>query len=589
MKRILLILMAVLFISGMAFSVSGRIFVRYGCYFETSKSGGTLMGKMGATQVIGPLWSFWGVPNNVDLWQNQPGGTGFEVNFDNFGLLYKTRDQLPAEWFDADGVLHKTELAEVYNASDSSAITTFSYNDRFGPSDNLHAGILRATSPGYFQINKLNVFGTPVQIGIAWWEIYATDKISNSVLSGADSHNERADIGFSKFYVDFKANYAINDSIIVKIVDWDLIWSEFYFGKFSDVETSGSKRTNSNAASGFKIYVPLRIFWSVLDNLNLDIAPKLIYDTKAHEWDANNGGVIETNKKFDNYLRLGSTVRVSYGINDMLTGYLMTGYYFENEQEFDRTLTPDGLINTNFLINSTYNTIPIYAGVKLKLSGTITFNLGYGVSLSLNSRDTVISGSVYGATTNVLTYGTVLRTGYMMNFRRWDMNWDGTGLGSADHGDFAGGASFMIPERQTYGDNLMDTVFLRMAGVAKFAQNWELSIASAVSLNDPWTVNYINMGSDNESFSQGNAGFKRVMFNWLVFNNFSSYDNNMYLKYEDDVVAIKGSVGMFPYRQQLNQILKSDNIDKKFTFTINDDVEQKIFGFFTYMDFSYKF
>lgn len=563
MKRVVLVL-AILTLAVCAFAVSGKVFMRYGMY--------NMLDSTGAPK-IGPMWSYWGDPYNTDLWQNQPGGTGFSVNFDSFGLLWKTREKLPTTYTTPDGTFDTCLKALYANGNGA-----YAASDRWG-ADTAEIG---ATSPGYFQINNLKIGQIVLQAGLAWWNIHASDKYFGTndtfgAYTAGTNVDSLAKIDFDKFYLDFKFIIPIaGDTIVLKIVDWDLLWTEFYFGsssitgKFanspnwggwpSNILPAGSITSNANSVNGFKVYVPLR-FLVNLDAISLDIGPKVIYDTSSSVTKT----MTTTNTTANNFLKIGVYARANVGLTDMLAVYASAGYFYENETIFSTT---NNSTLTNQDIVNTHNIIPLFAGLKIKLAPGISMNLGYGAQLYLASED--VNYGPGRATTNKIIYGMIARTGYMKN-------WESSQAVGPVEGTTMIAARMINAERQTYGDSIMDNSFIKFGGEATFAQSWTLGLAGAVSLNDGWTYNWYNDGSFNQTqvYQNGASSVSRTVFNMLAFQNFMNYDNNMYIKYEDDKVAIKATFAMFP-------------LDVEATTGVGSR-QNAVANLFSYLDFTVKF
>ncbi len=503
MKRVFAVIV-LLCVAAAAYSVSGRLFMRFGAY----KDGVT------DTNYIGPMFSYWGpeAQNNVDLWQGKDGGTGFELNLDSFSLLYKTRDAI-----------------KLPGSLDSS---NYSWQSRWGAQQGY------ASSPGYVQFRNIKLGKATMAAGLALWQLVGDkEKLDFDTNTFITNNNYKGSVAFVKGYVDFKIDLPINEYIKIKLEDWDLMFLEFFAGssEFRGLE-GGVSKTNLGGAGGFKIYLPPHLLLN-LDRFQLDFSPRVIVDTAT----SNTTTTSLTNIWGDNYFRFGAYMRLTYNFTRNLAVYGMFGYFNESLQSINKENGTNKYYNT---FNA--NVLPLFAGVKIMPTSAITLTLGYGINLMINnSWRKIISGA-----TNYYETGTHIRTGYLNTTLNTYYN------------------HTLTPERNTYGDTLMDTAFLRFGADFKIVGEWSFGMYSAVSLNDSWTWEWVNAGSHSESYyNPPDAGYFKVN-NWLSFLNWMNYDQNMYLKFENDVFAAK---------------LTFD------AYARPASVDATILNLFGYMDFTYKF
>lgn len=509
MKKLSLVLVMLL-TAVMAFSVSGRINMRFGSYLDTVSN----------WTAIGPMFSYWGVENNVDLWQSKD-GTGFEVNFDSIGLMYKTREAitLPGS-LDALG----------YSASEKWGIPATERT--------------KATSPGYFQIRNIRIGSAYMATGLALWTLIANKDKTATNSGGTVTDNYKGSITFVKAYADYKLDFPINENITLKMYDWELMWLEFFMG---GSKTSGFYNTSLTAftnggAIGFKCYIPPHLILN-LGQFEMDFSPKVLIDNSMSNMMTTNGAILEAKTNNEMYWRLGATVRLTYNFDRVFGVYCNLGYY----NEYDSLIEKINGTNS-YYYTYTANILPMYAGLKINVTPNISFNIGYGMNLMINNTWRYITNSV----TNIVETGPQLRSGYLNN-------WINNGLINAK----------VAPERTTYGDGLMDLAFLKFGATIKIMRDWEMGMQAAVSLNDAWTREYLNVSSLNYTwtYADGSGGSQKV-YNWLSFLNWMNYDNNMYIKFENDVFVVKMTFDMWA-RNELQ--------------------DATIMNLFSYIDFGYKF
>lgn len=512
MRKLGLIL-AMLFLASMAFSVSGKIFMRFGAYTDPNDPNPDISKR---TNIIGPMFSYWGVENNVDLWESKD-GTGFEVNFDSIGIQYKTRE----------------------------AITLPGSLDSTGYTPTQRWGVLpertKATSPGYLQIRNLRIGPAYMAVGLGLWTLLGNkDKFDTN---GATTNNDyKGSISFVKTYLDYKLDFPINENITLKMYDWELMWLEFYVGssRTAGIVSAAPADLKTGNASGFKIIVPPHLILN-MNQFEMDFSPKVIVDNSMSNSFLSNAGLGKTNN--DLYVRLGATLRLTYNFDRVFGIYGTFGYFNESESLIEK-------LNGTNVYYTTYsaNLIPMFVGLKINVTQNISLTLGYGMNFMINNTWKVISSGI----TNTVETGPQLRNGYLNN---WISN----------------GAVYMQvpPERSTYGDGLMDLSFIRFGATVKIMRDWEMGLQAAVSLNDAWTREYINDASQNYTWtSTSGSGGTSSTYNWLSFLNWMNYDNNMYIKFENDAFFCKLTFDMWSRNTALNAT---------------------IMGLFSFIDFGYKF
>jgi hypothetical protein len=470
----------------------------------------------------GPVFEYWqGANNNVDLWQAKD-GTGFDVGFDTFGIMYKMRTPRTV-----DALLLFGGLIDG---------TSFGAN----PWDPIVA-----TSPGYIQLRDLKVGPLTMSIGASWHQFFGDGYTLSTNTNATTNTDSEYAITYQKLYIDYKFVVGLGDSLVIKQYDWDLMHFEFNFGdsKFGGI----GKMTNNGAqVSSYLAYIPLNALIN-MDRISLTISPQLIMNgSSSVDYFA-----APTNKVDSSRMRVGGYARVSVGLTDWLSVYGMGGYYMTSSANFDRTEVGT-ITTTNTDVTSSGSAIPVFAGLVWKIAPGIKLTTGYG--FQFNSSQTITK--VAGVPTTNNTSGINLRYG-------------------------AYDDSQPLPEYKIFGDNMMDLAFLKLGSEVKFAGNWGVGIAAAVGLNDVWTYTWLaklqtgynttGVGTGTVVHSGGN--------NLMSFVNLMNYDRQMYIKYEDENVAIKGTISQEGNKNYIGQI--GANFDN---FSITS-----LFGMFESIDLTVKF
>jgi hypothetical protein len=353
--------------------------------------------------------------------------------------------------------------------------------------------------------------------------------------------------------LDYKFAVALGDSIVIKQVDWELMHFEFDYG----VEKYGKVGFLTNAAgiggNSFMAHIPLRIFVT-MDRLNLDISPKFTYYQKNTGY--NLAGNANTSTTY-NRMRVGGTVAISYGLSDSLSIYLEPGFFIDNQANFNTSQIWN--INGGNLVTNKNNTIsmseiPLFAGLMYKVGPGIKLTLGWGYNITMTTTYDVTPGAAF--TNNSVSINP--------RYAKYDFNVQPTEFGY-------------------YGDSFMDFGFLKFGGDIAFAQNWTLGIQGGVALNDNWSYTWWPTWQNgyNTSSQAGTTTYSGAN-NLMTFLNMFNYDNNMYIKYEDDKVAIKGT---FMGERNYYPAGSYDAGPSAMVYSLAPN----LFGFFGYMDFTVKF
>jgi len=439
----------------------------------------------------GPLFSYWGggYNGNTDLWQNKD-STGFELGFDSFGLTYKPRMSIAIPW--------GLELAPMAGA----------YDERGW------GGTVEATTPGYFKIRDIKLGNLLMQVGLAWHQAFVNvNEIWTNTNGGALSTN--ADIGFAfsynKFYLDYKFDLPLGDMITIKQYDWDLMHFEYSFGSST---WGGNQSLTNNIRQGSEIlaYVPLQIMINA-NPIAITLSPLFVY------W----GSTLTTNNYLDSSksnnivdssrMKAGGYARVNIGLADFASIYLMGGAFLTTTKDFDRDVVgTEAAYNTNVDSSSSSLAIPAFAGIVLKIGPGIKATIGWGIQYADQTSINALAGTTNRFTTMFSRYG---------YYDNWGQPKD---------------------EFKSFGDNFMDLAFMRFGSDAKFAGNWSVGIAGGVALNDKWTYPWLLTAQAGNMTTYGASVDSMNASQLLSFINFLNYDRQMYIKYEDENVAIKGTI-----------------------------------------------
>jgi hypothetical protein len=469
----------------------------------------------------GPMASYWGNPaNNVDLWQGKD-GTGFDINADSFGITYRMRELFTIPF----------------------SLDTAGYDER-----GWGAG-LQASSPGYLQIRDIKAGPLSMSIGLAWWQAMASKyNFQTNITGGATNADTQKDLNYQRFYLDYKFMLTLGDAITIKQMDWEMMHFEFDFGSDRSGGTGGKVTNDLKGGSSLLAFVPLRVLVNT-GMIGLDIHPQFVYKSSSTY---DNNGVGGTNKVDNARIRFGGTVTANIALIDWLGLNATVGYYSDSSTTFDRVDNGASTITTNAggSTSSASMVIPFFAALKFKLGPGINMWLGYGYNF------------VSTTSINNLTFVTQTTAGFVPRYGSYNFN--------------------DIAEFGYYGDSFMDIGFLKFGGDVKFAQGWSMGLAAGVALNDKWQYTWWMLGQGGYNTTTTATTVTASGNNQILsFLNMFNYDNQMYIKYEDDKVAIKGTfMGERSYFL-VNQYGPWPNEIKAYA--------PNLFGFFAYMDFTVKF
>jgi hypothetical protein len=321
----------------------------------------------------------WGTLN--DLTEAGRRGTGFDINFDNFGISYKLRSALSLP----------TAMGNAYGAASS--------------------GTAQATSPGYVQINGLKLGNASLAIGASFWHFDETQKKFDT--NGAVTNSDLvANIAYNQFAFNSYFSIPISDTIKLENYGWDQIQVDFGGGTATKNNTGV---TNVGNSSMYRIFIPIYLAMT-FDKLGLSIAPRLIVAGSSDI----DSSVTTTNTSLTGSMYIGSMVRGSYSINDNWGFYADLGLFLNNSTAY-------GQVNaaTNQNLTSSQIEVPIYVGFTFKPAGWATLNLGIGYIAILNSSavdtgggttNTTVNG---GGLANIYHTGNVAEHAYAKPFMSW--------------------------------------------------------------------------------------------------------------------------------------------------------------------------
>ncbi|MCX7821563.1 MAG: hypothetical protein N2258_07825, partial [Brevinematales bacterium] len=213
----------------------------------------------------------------------------------------------------------------------------------------------------------------------------------------------------------------------------------------------------------------------------------------------------ETNDIKANELIFGMMVRVDVAINELLGAFAHVGFVYGSSSTYVNSTLGT---NTN---GGTYTEMPIFAGLTVKPAGPVLLTLGVGYLVELGETQLAPS-----ATTNQPAGGLIGEYGYF-----------------DEHG-------YKNP-------------FLRFAGSAKFASDWEIGMSTIMY----WNQAGIATGWPNDKFVYYRGGvessatgktttYESQLFHFDYFNAWDAGGAGFganYLQFSKDNVTIRGVLG----------------------------------------------
>jgi hypothetical protein len=522
MKKILVVL-ALLLACGMAFSVTGSVYLR----LDQS-------GSIHDTE--------WGTLDDMSYGGRR--GSGVDINFDNFGVSYKLRGPITLGGTNATGSVTLTNFSAYSGIIASSAglpsagplsgeyVGTgiwAAYNSSIG------VGKLQATSPGYLQFTGIKLGNATLNIGGSWWHFDESQASLSTNANGTTNLQVASGSGAGYNHFAFNSYFSIpvSDTVKIQNVGWDQMQIDFGFGSATingvstKAATSGSTNwsvttnydnvggsittngfyltagtaggttatTNTGSSSVFRIYLPFYIDIT-MDKLSLELYPKFVFGNSADTWNS----IGSTNTLNFGEAYVSGMVRIGYSINDNWAFYGDIGLVMWNR-------------NTTLILTTSTNTeannileAPIRAGFTFKPAPWFTLNLGLGYIAELSTSDTLIQGS----STNVINYS----------------------------GGLAG--HYNVQDEQEHAYN---HPFINFGSTSKFAEDWSIGVTEVVLLNAGGGA-FGNIGYYNNVTSpqQGLVSVNQI-FHFDNVWNFDSGGALCWLQYSKDNVTFKGTFG----------------------------------------------
>ncbi len=375
MKKILVVL-ALLFVSGLAFSVTGDVHARLDAN-----------GTIHQTE--------WGTLDDISMAGRSE--TGFDINFDSFGFHYLLRSDLAVP----------ASLGAAYGAAG--------------------VGSLSASSPGYFEVTGIKLGSMALAVGASFWHFDETKSAFATNALGATNANAVGNIAFNHFAVNAYYSIPLSDTMKLQTLGWDQIQIDLGMGSSSQTGIA----TNSATHSMFNLYFPIYLEMT-FDKLSLEIYPKLIYGNSLDS-DMESAGT--TNATATLNLYTGALVRVGYPLNDQWSIYAHVGVFALSSGS--ATIAQTGATATTNASGTAGVHVPIFAGFAFKPAGWSTWNLGIGYVVKNDATATIVtSGST--ATTNIVTSGGGLENIYHENndqehaYAEPFLNWGGSAKFASD-------------------------------------------------------------------------------------------------------------------------------------------------------------
>jgi hypothetical protein len=470
MKKFLAIV--VLFtLCGTAFSVTGSLYVRY-------KGGSEVVAT--EYQDIGPLH---------DLATGRK-GSGFDLNFETFGITYKLRDPLG---YNSDTSSGPTVSATAfYNLANS-------YINIYTPKK----GSLIATSPGYIGLTGIKIGTLNFSTGGSWWHFDESQNQVDASNAATTNVNKDSSANFNLGALDFYGSLPINDNIKIDVYPWDRINGWLGIGGAA-VNDNFNHQTNSADSFVYGLVGGIHLNLS-LEKLGIEIFPKVQMQGNM-ENKITGIGYNTTNKLAASELGFGGMIRASFLVNESFGYYAHVGYWHDDvayQTIQNSTTNQDKLTFAN--------DIPIMAGISIKPAASITLNLGVGYIIALNNG--VYDNAAH--TTNIT----------------------GSGLQS---------------EYKAFDEHGYQNPFLRFSGKSQFNENWELGLCMEIRLwassevtKAGQTGNYFT----STSTVNGNSYTSSSSYQLFHFDQNFSFDANgagpnaAYIQYSKDGVTLKGLFG----------------------------------------------
>jgi hypothetical protein len=499
MKRILTVL-ALLTVCGMAFSVTGAIYVRY-------QADNTIV----ATE--------WGT-SLEDLRVGRR-GSGFDINTDSFGVSYKIR----------------SPISLVTNQPDKYGNST---NGGNAIADVV--GAVSVTSPGYIQLTSLKLGSVSADIGGAWWtsglsssSVFTNTKDTNVGVIGGTNKQLTQNYGYNYFAFNLDFDIPLTENIHLLDYAWDKIQFDFGTGSataqglawgkigttpgavttnmtVTDPNTATFKVstnyvTNTTDNMGYKavtndatsthmgLVLPLHLDIGGIDPISIGLFPKLVYTSDVNTFNQ----IGATNVTTSSDLHIGALVRLGYKIDSIWSLYAHVG--IDNDSTTYLSANTGATAASSSTNSATGNQLqaPLFIGIGFQPVGWVNLNVGLGYAAVLGSSLTTVNGTI----TNVTTTG----------------------------GGF----------QETYGffdEHAYVNPFFKFSGSTKFATDWEVGMSEVISMNGgAMSGGYLPVNTTSANGGVNNTSMFTFANNW-------NWDNQQcYIKYTKDAFSFQGMLG----------------------------------------------
>lgn len=356
-----------------------------------------------------------------------------------------------------------------------------------------YAGALTLTSPGYVQLSGLRAGPANMAVGLAWWHYDYSYSQKVEPTSGTATESKKT-AGANIIGLDFALDLPIGDSMRLHIDPWDKL--NLYVG-FGDADVKDGADTNNGSAFYFKVVAPIH-FNINIETLGIEIFPKISFASDSGKYQLLSGG--ETNDYSGSELVFGLMLRADMAINELLGAFAHIGFVYDSATSINNSTLGT---NTNDL---SYMEMPIFAGLTVKPAGPVLLTLGVGYLVEISETSKVPS-----TTTNQPAGGLIGEYGYF-----------------DEHG-------YKNP-------------FLRFAGSAKFASDWEVGMSTILYWNQSAIAtaggsgNYYSGGVATSAAGKTTT-YESQLFHFDYFNNWDSGGAGFganYLQFSKDNVTFRG-------------------------------------------------
>jgi hypothetical protein len=304
---------------GMAFSVTGKIFLRY--------------------DTAGPVASRWGGDTFDDLWLGKV-NSGFEVNFDGFTFQYQLRDGM----------------------SDGGSFVLDSIVTVIG-------GGLQSSTPGYFRISGVKAGPVDLAVGLQWNTLMESGK---TTVTNPGATTNAYDLGFNQVYVDATFGVKIADNMELKVKDWDRIYFTTEFGNYKEGDTNGGTTTTNEIGnlSSFATRIPV---WFILSGTGFNYEARASLKMTGDNWSYGTDDSYSYSTMMYEIL-----VRGSFDLNE--TFGIWTALAFQGGSMLENGKVAGTAVTYQ---DASYMKLPIFVGLLYKMAPGITWDIGAGYNITL--------------------------------------------------------------------------------------------------------------------------------------------------------------------------------------------------------------